>query len=55
MYCTLSSILAVEGRAGHLPPELTRPSLAFFFIEHAFYVIDRCAGECVCLGVVWVD
>ncbi len=41
MYCTLSSMLAVEARAGRLPPELTRPSLAFFFIEGVFYVTDR--------------
>lgn len=41
MYCSLSSILAVEGRAGRLPPELIRPSLAFFFIEHTFYVTER--------------
>ena len=41
MYCTMSSVLAVEARAGHLPPELTRPNLAFFFIEGAFYVAGR--------------
>lgn len=37
----MSSVLAVEAQAGHLPPELTRPSLAFFFIEGTFYVSDR--------------
>ena len=41
MYCSLSAILTEEDKKGNLPPEVTAPSLSFFFIESKFYVMDR--------------